>query len=686
MKLAHYYSKSYTILLLDVCAAMFLIAIITLPAGMLPPGWIRAGIVLTGLYFIARAAVLFFAKREFGASITGLQTIISNFKKGRYSVEVNGDIKNDELGVIYRDLITTGNHINDIMSSQKTEINNLRELYNNIVLSISSYFLVTNDREEVIFANESFCKKFQFDIEEIIGKKIEDLFFFVTGRIKDSLRQIIETREAIVLEKTHILSKNRISVIGDVKLSSIEIKGENQILIVIDDITSKCRKDYQISLISQISETIQCDEEIDTILYTILTGVTSGSGLGFNRAALYLFSDPDQSLAGTMAVGPDTIEEAIEIWNSIQANEYRIAAPRERRDGPAAKGKRFLEKTLSARFDLDAENVFTRALKNMENIHIYDASRDERIDDVVRELMDVNEFVIIPLVAINRPIGIIVADNKFNQVPISNDSIELLSIFAFQAAISIEGYNNIVKLKREMQKIKERQEAMIESEKLAAVGRIAAHIAHEIRNPLVTMGGYAKRIVQQAQKAPKGETIARAAEVIIKESDRLEKTLSNVMDFTKPSTFIMKFNSVNEVIEDTCSLLHNSFQEKKIGVRLSLLPALPLVKSDFNQLKQVMLNLLQNAIDETPPAGAIEIASAVEAKRIAVYVRNEGSMILEESLSQIFDPFFTTKVTGVGLGLAIVKKIIADHGGEISVRNLPERGVEFKILLPLPGQ
>ncbi|HPI23676.1 MAG TPA: PAS domain-containing protein, partial [Spirochaetota bacterium] len=341
MKLAHYYSKSYTILLLDVCAAMFLIAIITLPAGMLPPGWIRAGIVLTGLYFIARAAVLFFAKREFGASITGLQTIISNFKKGRYSVEVNGDIKNDELGVIYRDLITTGNHINDIMSSQKTEINNLRELYNNIVLSISSYFLVTNDREEVIFANESFCKKFQFDIEEIIGKKIEDLFFFVTGRIKDSLRQIIETREAIVLEKTHILSKNRISVIGDVKLSSIEIKGENQILIVIDDITSKCRKDYQISLISQISETIQCDEEIDTILYTILTGVTSGSGLGFNRAALYLFSDPDQSLAGTMAVGPDTIEEAIEIWNSIQANEYRIAAPRERRDGPAAKGKRF---------------------------------------------------------------------------------------------------------------------------------------------------------------------------------------------------------------------------------------------------------------------------------------------------------------------------------------------------------
>lgn len=645
------------------------------------------------VYILAACIILMLALRAFlffmtnwiyyRKGINKIKEVVSDFKKGKFAQSYQEVKVVNDLDEILRELVVAGRHLDSIMTAQKKEIDNFIELYNSIIFSISSYFIVLDDEDRVLFANDGFYKKFQFQSDEVYSKKIEDIFYFVNARLKGGITQVRQTGKTVVLEKTHLLTLNKISIIADIKISNIVMKDASQIIIIIDDVTKKLRNDYQISLMSQISESIQKDDEIDRVLFTILTGVTSGTGLGFNRAMLFLVEDG--MLVGKMAVGPDSFEEAIQIWTAASTTSTDKSFV-EIKSAEMKAGVNLLSRVLSARFPVKTENVFTRALNGRENVHVADSWNDERVGKDVRDLMDVREFIVTPLVVVNKGIGIIVADNKFNQVPISNDSIELLSIFAFQAAISIEGYNNIVKLKREMQKIKERQEAMIESEKLAAVGRIAAHIAHEIRNPLVTMGGYAKRIVQQAQKAPKGETIARAAEVIIKESDRLEKTLSNVMDFTKPSTFIMKFNSVNEVIEDTCSLLHNSFQEKKIGVRLSLLPALPLVKSDFNQLKQVMLNLLQNAIDETPPAGAIEIASAVEAKRIAVYVRNEGSMILEESLSQIFDPFFTTKVTGVGLGLAIVKKIIADHGGEISVRNLPERGVEFKILLPLPGQ
>jgi len=341
---------------------------------------------------------------------------------------------------------------------------------------------------------------------------------------------------------------------------------------------------------------------------------------------------------------------------------------------------------VSSRFPLDPGSVLTTAIENVESIHVKDADIDERIDGELRELMDVREFVVVPLVAVNRAIGVIMADNKFNQVPIIGDSIELLSIFGFQAALSIESYNNLSALKKEMQKITDRQEAIVETEKLAAVGRIAAHIAHEIRNPLVTMGGYARRILQLGREAARHEQpIRSAASVILKESERLEKVLSNVMDFTRPSPYIQEFNSVNDVIHDTVDLLRNLFQERRIDVRLQLSPDTPLVKSDFNQMKQLMLNLVQNAIDATPPEGVVEIATGADARSVSISVRDSGTGIREDDLGRVFEPFYTTKVTGVGLGLAIVKRIVNDHNGEISVRNLPHGGTEFRVVLNIPG-
>jgi hypothetical protein len=388
-----------------------------------------------------------------------------------------------------------------------------------------------------------------------------------------------------------------------------------------------------------------------------------------------------------MAVGPDSIEEAIEIWSSMPSGKIDLIDHFKGFTSESRKGRTLLDKVISFRIPLDQGSVLVAAMKNVESIHVYNADGDARIDEGLRALMEVREFVVVPLVAVNRAIGVIVADNKFNQVPITGDSIELLSIFGFQAALSIESYNNLSALKKEMQKITDRQEAIVETEKLAAVGRIAAHIAHEIRNPLVTMGGYARRVLQLGREASKHESMIRsAAAVILKESERLEKVLSNVMDFTRPSPYIQEFNSVNDVINDTIDLLRNLFQERRIEVRIKLAGEVPLVKSDFNQLKQLMLNLVQNAVDATPPQGTIEIVTETDTRSVIVYVRDSGSGIGEEDLGRVFEPFYTTKVTGVGLGLAIVKRIVIDHSGEISVANLPQGGTEFRVTLPVPGE
>ena len=637
--------------------------------------------------FIVIKAVLFMrVSRSYFEKIRFISKMVNDYKKGKYSPPkstLNGD---DMLDSVFRDLTVMGKNFDDIVSAQKTEIEQLREMYNNIVLSMSSYFIVLNEREEIIFGNESFCHKFNFEQEDIYGKNLDSLFVFLTGVIKKGIESLRESARPVILEKTHLLSKNGISIIADIKISSIKVQGRNQTVIIIDDITNRCRKDYQITLISQISESIQRDEEIDNVLYTILTGITAGSGLGFNRAMLFLVDDDERLLAGRMAVGPDSLEEAIDIWNSIPAGSVEVFMQLKNYSSRERKGKLLLEKVLAVRIPLDSDNVLIEAMRNVEHVHVYDALRDERIHDDLRELMDVKEFVIVPLVSVNRAIGAIVADNRFNQMPIGNDSIELLTIFAFQAALSIESYRNLSILKKEMRKITDRQEAIVESEKLAAVGRIASHIAHEIRNPLVTMGGYAGRIAQLSRDAEKNSAmIQNAAAVIMKESERLEKVLSNVMDFTRPSPYIREYNNINDVITDTVDLLKNLLQERKITIKLSLSRDLPLVKSDFNQMKQVMLNLVQNAIDATVSRGEIEVATSAQEHCVDIFVRDTGSGIREDDPNRVFEPFFTTKVTGVGLGLAIVKKIVNDHGGDINVRNRPEGGTEFKISLNIPA-
>lgn len=647
------------------------------------------------LFIILKVALLWRIHSGIYKKINAISTILNDYKKGRFAFTQADNnhptpfldrIAGDYFTHIQHDLLIMGRHLESLISSQKNEIENLRELYHNIVLSITSYFIVLNEKLEVIFANESFCRKFQFDLDELSGQRIEDVFIFLTSTIRDSIQKLLSDEEPVVLEKTHLVSTNRISIIADIKLSIMRVRGETQIIFVIDDVTNICKKDFQINLISQVSESIQRDDEIDSVIHALLTGVTSGSGLGFNRAMLFMMDHSKKSLVGKMAVGPDTLEEAIEIWSSVSSCDLDIFSQLKSFNEKEAKGKRLLDRIQSAQFPIDDNSIFAQSFLKRESIHIYDAGSDSRLDDAVRQFMDVREFVVTPLVSVNKPIGIIIADNKFNQAPISNDNIELLSIFAFQATLLIESYNSLHLIKKEMAKIRDRQEAMLESEKLAAVGRIASHIAHEIRNPLVTMGGYARRIIQlnQGSAAKNTDRIDMAAKVVLKESERLEKTLSNVMDFSRSSKFIMEFNNINEVIEDTYDLLRNLFQERRIKFKMTLADNLPLVKSDFNQMKQVMLNLLQNAIDATPPEGVVEVITESDDDTLVIRVLDSGTGIIRDDLMHVFEPFFTTKVTGVGLGLSITKKIITDHNGEIAAFNREGGGAEFRITLNIP--
>ncbi len=618
----------------------------------------------------------------FTNNIRKILSVVDNFKKGIF-VQPSNEIKgNDLLSKMYGELLIASRHLDNIIKSQKNEIDKFRELYNNMMFSMNAYIMALDFNNKIIFTNELFLNKFQLSPSEVNGKNLSDIFYFLTGTVLQAIEEIKSTHESIILEKAHLISHNRISIIADIKLSFMISNNEPQIIMVMDDVTSKTKRDYQISLITRLSETIQKDDALDHILRTILTAVTSGTGLGFNRAMLFLRDDKNNILYGRMSVGPDTLDEAFSIWSSLNPLKGKEILSRGI-NGDDVHGRLLKEKVESTSFDLNEDTIFTQTLQSGETIHITDALHDQRVNDEIKNFIDVNEFVIVPLIALNKIIGILIADNKFNQMPITQDSVDLLTVFAYQAALSIETYNNLELLKKEMEKIRHRQEAIVESEKLAAIGRIASHIAHEIRNPLVTVGGYSRRILQTANAQQIDiQKIKKAAQIIMTETERLEKILANVMDFTRPSPFLLRFNNINEIIDDTASLLSNLFQERRVELSLQL-QEVPLIKSDFNQMKQVMLNLLQNALDATPPYGIVEVKTYSDDKKVYMEVSDTGSGIVEEDIYRIFEPFYTTKTTGVGLGLAIVKKIISDHNGDIKVIN-KERGAVFTISIPLP--
>jgi PAS domain S-box-containing protein len=647
-------------------------------------------IILSITIFLLAKIIFHFIVYHFfvGTNISKINEILNSFKKGKYTF--NHDeykpVVSSYFSYIIESLKRAGRNFDKIISTLKDDMEKFRELYNNIVLSANSYFVVTNQRDEILFANKSFCTNFRYRSDEIVGMKLNEVFFIPPGRFSESYKNVKQTGESTVLQKIKLLSRKKVSIIADIKISRITEQGEKQFVIVLDDVTTQWRKDYQISLISQITESIQRDDEVDRILNGILTAVTSGSGLGFNRAMLFLYNDEKKALCGKMAVGPDSFDEAVKIWGSMQNEDpvdYAEAAYNLEKTHES--GKQFYRHVISGCFPIEKEdNPLVSAHLNRVSIHIYDAYHDERVDKASREFIDVSEFVVVPLCSSNKSLGVIVADNKFNNSPIYDDHVELLSIFAVQAALTLDSYESLAHVKEKMERIQSRQDAIVESEKMAAVGRIAAHIAHEIRNPLVTVGGYARRILQNIHKTPTPvEKVEKSAEIILHESERLEKILSNVMDFSRPSPLIREYNNINDVINDTYSLLKNVFQERKITPVLELGDNLPLVKSDFNQLKQVVLNLIQNAMDATPPNGQITIQTAIVDKKILIRVLDTGSGISNENIEKVFDPFYTSKVTGVGLGLAVVKKIINDHNGNIKVNNRKEGGAEFTVELPM---
>jgi len=234
-----------------------------------------------------------------------------------------------------------------------------------------------------------------------------------------------------------------------------------------------------------------------------------------------------------------------------------------------------------------------------------------------------------------------------------------------------------VKLKTD--ELTESHDRLVQSERFAAVGEAAAYVSHEIKNPLMVIGGLARQVERSVEDEP---NVKQKLQIIQNEVQRLETFLGDLRDFTRPAVPTKQEVNINDIIQEVDTLMAE--QAKGQGVKLveHLDPDLPPLQADPNQMKQVLLNLVKNALEALDSGGQVILSSGAEDHQVWFSVRDTGGGMPPEVLEKIFNPFFTTKEKGTGLGLAVIHKIITDHHGDIAVSSSPDQGTTIRVILP----
>ena len=303
---------------------------------------------------------------------------------------------------------------------------------------------------------------------------------------------------------------------------------------------------------------------------------------------------------------------------------------------------------------------------------------DPEISEVINKMSLLEAEVSIPLVSKGQLVGMINLGYKFNKDIYSHEDIELLSTLANQTAVAIENARLYEDLKRSKSYIRR-------ADRLASLGTLTAGLAHEIRNPLVAIKTLTQLLPERLDDE---EFRSQFLKIASGEVDRISSLVNELLDFARPSNPKWGLEDINTILDGMLLLISTETKKKLIDVTKNYAPNLPPAEIDREQIKQVFLNILLNAIHATSENGMITVRTRSFLKPggepyVQIEFTDTGCGIPGEHLEDIFNPFFTTKPSGSGLGLSISNQIIQDHKGYIEVESQVERGSSFFVNLPV---
>lgn len=308
----------------------------------------------------------------------------------------------------------------------------------------------------------------------------------------------------------------------------------------------------------------------------------------------------------------------------------------------------------------------------------------------LKSLLPGKNTIVIPIFSQEQLKGVILANADL----ISHNDIAYVTLFTDTATLALDNIRLYQRLQSSLASLNSAQLRLSQSEKLMALGEMASSIAHEIKNPLVSIAGFARRL---HKRIPDQSREKAYSQIITKEIERLEEIVNNVLSFSRPQSNKFEPNDINLMIDETVSLFARELKKLKINLDIELEPQMAAVECDINQMKQVLINLFNNSIQAMSSTAngsehhiLVRTSCFCELKRkqerALIEIEDNGKGIQEQYIHDIFNPFFTTKHDGTGLGLPICHRIILNHQGDIRIHNREGKGVTVSISLPFSHQ
>ncbi len=587
------------------------------------------------------------------------------------------------------------------------EMSELKEFNETVIGTMSHSLMVVGGEGEIELVNERLLQTWHQTRGALLGRKISDVLGEQTCE-KHDLRQVLQdvTRDGQAREIPEVRvwvrsdEARESEQVFDLRLSRVYFRGRARVVVLLINLTLRWRKTQQLQLMNEMGRLFQASLDINRVLHTVLTCITAGPALGFNRAFLLLFDEESDMLRGAMALGPSSHEEASHIWSEMGQRQMSLQEILSDETGFDVLNPTLLQQsTREVEVDLDRSCIQPlqravyerRALKATRDelsklVHTEENSGEAHSDQescdesqTLLALLAAPETAIAPLIAKEKIVGVVLADNLYSTAPIDEDDLRLLDTVAQQAGLTVDNALTY-------QALQKAQKELVSAERLVAVGEMAARVSHEIRNPLATIGGFARSILKHTDQTA---DVQRKTGIIVEEVERLEELLSDLLDMARPRQLDLQPHNINDIVEHALLLAEADVKAAGVEVKRELAPDLPLIVVDRRRLLQALLNTMRNGAQAMPKGGMLFVATRISQRSeksapiLEIEIRDTGVGIPERALQQIFDPFFSTKIRGSGLGLAVTLRIIRDHGGDIDVYSEHEKGTVFVMCLPL---
>jgi len=531
--------------------------------------------------------------------------------------------------------------------------------------------------------------------DEAKGTPLSQLELFFSQPVVEMINRLLTEGDAFRIER--LPGTNLIGHFGYYCLSCNRVLNRGHestaVLGVIEDVSEQAKQQQELqsrveelSTLSQISRVVSSTLDTEEILRIILTGVTARQGLGFNRAFLFLLDDTSHILKGCMALGPADAEEAGRIWSSLEHDSRSLSEILSLYREESGRTSRSLTDLIAdTRIDTNDGSLFARAVQNKAPMVIeYDTPLDSVTSMILQQLGE-RQVATTPLVFHDRPLGLLVVDNAITHRQITEHDLKFLKLIADQAAAAIERsylYRDIKQHATDLEeinrKLAETQNQIIMAEKMSVIGELTSAVAHELRNPLTIIGGFANLMHKNLEP---GSPDAEYLNIIISETQRAEAVLADVLDFSKASKVQSKQLDLNELVRSALDMLTARMGEASCRVQMKMSGnALPLWGNPdqlLHAFHQILLSLLQDLVNVVP---VVTTYSQSDKVRMEVSFLNADShqSKIEKNLKQYFGGNSTKR-----LSLIVAEETLKHHGGGLGVESNPGKGPVLYVELPL---